>query len=269
MEAGLGAFVRSITPGRAILDVELIPARLDAWGQPIMAVLSCLADTAIGISVLTSFPVPTGGSTLEMRIDRGLPLGPGAASLRIESTSDYLGRAHGRGQATFTDDTGMVVAYGVATMAVSEEEGGRPAGAGGERAGGSDGRSAGEGGGAVGAAGLFDPVALAASDAWQSDDPSEVLLPLDATMSNPRRQVHGGVLLAIADLAQRRLHPAGAGVITTSIEYIRPAPSEGQLRITSTTLRSGRRFSTVRSELRRPDGKVAAVATGIAALATE
>ncbi|MCU4185121.1 PaaI family thioesterase [Acidiferrimicrobium sp. IK] len=259
MERGLGAVVERVEPGAVTLGCDLLPGRLDRHGQPIMAVLSCLADCAIGVSVFSAFSTPTGGSTVEMRVDRSAPLGPGAAALRVDGVLSHRVASSGVGRAVLTDDTGVVVAHAMATMAVV----GAKASAGGA----SD-----PGGGLFEApsspAVRFDPVALDGLSVWDSRDPLTANVPLDETMSNPRRQVHGGVLLAIAERAQRRVHPDGASTLSASIEYIRPVPIAVEtVECRSTVVRQGRRFSTVRTDFVRPDGKLAAVATSIAMVA--
>jgi uncharacterized protein (TIGR00369 family) len=190
-----------------------------------------------------------------MRIDRADALGPAATSLRIEGRVGHRNRSGGLGRAVFVDDTGVTVAHGMATMAVV----GRPPGPGGwsltnETGPGPD-------------VPLFDARRLELAPIWDGPDVTSATVPIDPSMANPHEQVHGGVLLTIAERAQRRMHPAGSAVLTMTIEYLRPAGIDADhITCRSTSVRRGRRYSTVRTELVRPDGKVAAEATGIASV---
>jgi acyl-coenzyme A thioesterase PaaI-like protein len=73
------------------------------------------------------------------------------------------------------------------------------------------------------------------------------------------------VLPALADAAQRVLRDRHAPTrpLSVTVDFLRPAyVADGQLSAHSSFVRRGRRFWTVRTELRRPDGTVVLEATG-------
>jgi uncharacterized protein (TIGR00369 family) len=84
-------------------------------------------------------------------------------------------------------------------------------------------------------------------------------------MVNPKGTVHGGVLAALADAAQEAFRDRAGTTrpLSLTVEYLRPAlVADRLLSCHSSFVRRGRRFVTVRTEIRRPDGAVVVQATG-------
>jgi uncharacterized protein (TIGR00369 family) len=114
------------------------------------------------------------------------------------------------------------------------------------------------------------PDALLRALAPAGDGPALWVLPAAAELANPRQDVHGGALLTIGHLAQQRfVHAdtaAGESMTPLSLQaqYLLPVPADGsELRCRTEYVRRGRAFRTVRSELVRPDGRVATVVSGL------
>jgi acyl-coenzyme A thioesterase PaaI-like protein len=76
-------------------------------------------------------------------------------------------------------------------------------------------------------------------------------------MENGLGTVHGGVLTAMADLAQESLRDGhgAARPLSLTVEFLRPVHLDTEVvELHSAFARRGRRFWTVRTEMRRPDG---------------
>jgi uncharacterized protein (TIGR00369 family) len=94
---------------------------------------------------------------------------------------------------------------------------------------------------------------------------------LPGLLANPREQIHGGVVVALAELAQRDVREAATSpgaaaprLLSMAVDYLRPADCDGTpLACRSEYTRHGKRFSTLRTELVRPDGRLAAIGTGL------
>ncbi|MBY8862891.1 PaaI family thioesterase [Nocardia sp. CA2R105] len=82
---------------------------------------------------------------------------------------------------------------------------------------------------------------------------------------NSRGTLHGGVLMALAQLAQEhscRVASLQVRPLRLNVTYLRPASGGGSLEFRSAFVRRGRRLWTLRTEIVRPDGVTAAIATG-------
>jgi acyl-coenzyme A thioesterase PaaI-like protein len=91
----------------------------------------------------------------------------------------------------------------------------------------------------------------------RSADGAVAAAPLSAGMVNGMGTVHGGVLTALADLAQEcfRGRHGVTRPLSLTVESLRPTDvAAGVLICHSSFIRRGRRFWAVRTEIRRPDG---------------
>jgi hypothetical protein len=98
-------------------------------------------------------------------------------------------------------------------------------------------------------------------------------VPTDLVFSNPRLQVHGGMMMGLGELAQRRLQRADGGNVALeaeprplriTCEYLRPVPIDGaSVSFRTEYTRRGRRFRGLRTEVVRADGRVAAEISGL------
>ncbi|HEY4005650.1 MAG TPA: acyl-CoA thioesterase domain-containing protein [Pseudonocardia sp.] len=117
---------------------------------------------------------------------------------------------------------------------------------------------------------------LAALAGRPEADPDKWTVTATPQLANPRGQVHGGVLMAIGQLAQRRaqvewvprvkgnVERAAPSPLSIQVDYLRPAMADGsELSCDTEYLRNGRRFRTLHTELTRQDGRVAATVTGL------
>ncbi|NMH99415.1 PaaI family thioesterase [Pseudonocardia sp. K10HN5] len=252
VEGALGAVPLELVPGRFRLQVPLTPAVLDDEGRVIPAVLAVVADTSVGICVHSGVPNSAGGPTVELRVDHVGPVGPGAAHLLVAADAVHVDTSTGSARVVLTDDTGALVAHGVGTMAVEQAVDGVPTRL----------RLP-----TVLPDVVYDFAAVAGlATADPGGDPAELRAPLTPAMANMRAQLHGGVLMAIAHAAQDRFQAGRGGPVrrlTFGVDYLRPVPLDGGgLMCRSAFVRHGRRFRTVRTEVVRADGKVAAIATG-------
>ncbi|MHA6795380.1 hotdog fold thioesterase [Pseudonocardia bannensis] len=256
VERGVGTAATALSPGRVRLEVPLRPDLVGADGTVNAAVLTTTADCAIGMSVHSSVPGSRGGPTVELRLDHVGPVGAGARTLIVDGSVVHSDTRTGAGRAVLTDDTGVLVAHAVGTMAVDPLREGVPA----------LGDAAAPGGGEA-----FDPVGLAALAGADPDgDPAELRMTVRGSMSNLRGKVHGGVLMGFAHVAQDRFQAAhGVAVrrVSCTVDYLRPVPLDaGELVCRSEFVRRGRRFWTVRTTVSRSDGKPVALAAGTGVL---
>jgi acyl-coenzyme A thioesterase PaaI-like protein len=198
------------------------------------------------------------GPTVELRVDLAAEPATQARWLFGQGSLRYLGSGGALLGAEVTDDTSRSIAVASAWF-VALPSGSEPAPP------------------ISGCAGQFDGpgsllAALAAGrprSAGPGDDGRWEVSAAPA-MSNPRDQVHGGVLLAIGRRAQwhaQHTDVADAGALrplSLTAEYLRPVPADGAaVSCRSSYVRRGRAFRTLRTELLRADGKVAATVTGL------
>jgi acyl-coenzyme A thioesterase PaaI-like protein len=170
---------------------------------------------------------------VELRLDLVGSAAPSTRELHVEGWALDVGPGAGSGRVEIRDDAGSLVAHGVGVMAID---------------------------GSIGAAaaqvgGRFDPADAVVH--VRSADGAVVAAPLSAGMINSMGTVHGGVLTALAALAQECfLHRHGpTRPLSLAVEFLRPAHLGADvLMCHSSFTRRGRRFWAVRTELRRPDG---------------
>lgn len=215
-----------------------------------------LADAACGFAVARCFSVGVSGPTIELRLDHAGEPSPHARWMVAESQVRFE-----RGESVFltaevSDDTGRPLAFAQGHFVVL----GSPIG---------DGDSD-----------RLPPLvreelvrALWDAVSRESPEASTWTVPADLVFSNPRGQVHGGMLMGLGELAQRRLQQADGGGVTLeaepqplriTCEYLRPVPIDGaDLTCRTEYTRRGRRFRGLRTELVRADGRVAAEVSGL------
>jgi len=255
-----------------------------------------LADTAGGVALSAYNGRGHGGPTIELRLDHVAPPAQDAGALI--ATARVLHEAGGAAYVTaeVRDDTDRIVARATGhylllsrgsqpVAALPAPAGNAPAGNGaGTNASGSNGAGTNASGsngagtnGSVGyGAGELDGFAPGSADELfralgpAGGDPAVWSLAAAERLANGRGDVHGGILLAIGQLAQQRFQLAdSAGMarprpLSTQAEYLRPVPADGaELTCRTEYVRRGRAFRTVRCQLVRSDGRVAAVVSGL------
>ncbi|MCW0213287.1 MAG: thioesterase family protein [Pseudonocardia sp.] len=252
VEGGLGLTPVEIGRGRVLLRTLLGPGTLDSAGRVSTLLVSVAVDTALGIAVHTSTPQRTGGPTVELRVDHHGAPAPGATCLYVEGLGRFADSTCGTGTVTVRDDLGTLVAGATGTMVVD------PLPTGVHRRVWMD----------VTGVPKLDLAALPPGlDGTPTDgaDPAELRVSLSRTAANLRGDVHGGMVMAVAHAAQARFAaaaPAPSRPLTTTVDYLRPLPPDSEVSCRSVVVRDGRRFRTIRTELVREDGKIAATASG-------
>ncbi|MFI7670720.1 hotdog domain-containing protein [Nocardia sp. NPDC049526] len=246
VEAGVGLTARRVGLGRTELRAPLPPGSLDA-GRLSPALLAVAADSAVATAV---FAHPAGsptGVTVELRVDQLAPVAPGARHLDVSAVALGVTREFGTGRAEFRDDQGTLIAHAVGVMV--GDTAGKPPPCYGDK----------------NPPSPMDPSILRV----HSEADGSARVDVVGDMLNSRGVVHGGVVMALAQLAQERCHRAPGATLRPlglSVSYLRPAPGEDFLRFRSAYVRKGRRLWTLRTEVLRPDGVVVAVAIGTGAV---
>ncbi|MFI5953165.1 acyl-CoA thioesterase domain-containing protein [Cryptosporangium sp. NPDC051539] len=249
VEGGLGVTPIEARPGYLRARIP-VPTRAD--GRIPGVVLAVAADCGVGVAVNSSVPGVAAGPTVELRVDLvGEPFAT-SGELRIEGTALYVGTTFGIGRAEITDhDSGALIGHATGVMAV--------------------GRASAESAAPLEGGHRLDPSAIGVVPV--AGEPGAAMVALAPGMLNSMGHVHGGVMTAIAGRAQELLREPGvrAEPISLTVEFLRPAPlALGLLNCRSSFVRQGYRFSTVRTEIVRPeDGVPVAVATGTAVLGVE
>ncbi|TCK25088.1 PaaI family thioesterase [Pseudonocardia endophytica] len=253
VERGLGMVP---APGEGFrLRAPLHDGVRDDDGLVAPALVALLADSGIGFLIYTAGELTAGAPTVELRIDHLGPSAADATEVRAEFTLLHIDEQVGVGRADIRDDTGRPVAHAVATMALTGVPD-RPGALGGDSAP-DDAEDFRAGRPAFDAARL-DPATL------EFDGDLAVLVP-GRSATNLNGTTHGAVLAALAKAAQIRFlarDGAGARSLSDTVDYLRPVSTDTRVRARCETVRSGRRFWTVRTELLLPDDRVAVRATG-------
>ncbi|HTK64434.1 MAG TPA: PaaI family thioesterase [Pseudonocardia sp.] len=220
------------------------------------ALICVLTDTAAGLASALGRPYGDGGATVELRIDHLAPVHPDVRRLHADARQIHVGSGVALAEATLCDDRGAVLARAHGHFAHIPGNWSFPP----------------EDSPHVPGKPLFGPAELGAALTLDpATDPLERTVALPEVLANPRRQIHGGVVVALAELAQRQVREAATSpgaapprLLSISVDYLRPADCDGSTVICrSEYTRHGKRFSTLRTELVRPDGRVAAIATGL------
>ncbi len=233
VEAGLGLVPVEIRPGHFRARVPLPATGLRADGRVDPVVLAVAADCGVGVSVNSAVPGSSGGPTAELRLDLAGSAAPSTRALHVEGWALDVGPGAGSGRVEIRDDAGSLVAHGVGVMAIDGSAGAAEAQVGGR----------------------FDLADVVVHP--RSADGAVAAAPLSAGMVNGMGTVHGGVLTALADLAQEcfRDRHGATRPLSLTVEFLRPTHvAAGVLTCHSTFTRRGRRFWAVRTEIRRPDG---------------
>lgn len=221
-----------------------------------------LADSGIGYLVFSTAKLVAGAPTVDLRLDlTGVPA-PGARWLTADLTLLHLDDEIGIGRAEMYDDTGVPVAHAVVTMALT----GVPDRPGGLASGGAA-VDAGSGGGPDDDTDFrselppFDPARLV-PDNLESDGDDALFTPGPSTV-NLNGTTHDAVLTGIGAAAQaRHLADPTARSLALTVDFLRPVQVDAPLRVRTETVRDGRRFWTLRTELLLPDGRPAVRVTG-------
>ncbi|WP_028938773.1 PaaI family thioesterase [Pseudonocardia spinosispora] len=215
--------------------------------------LAAIADAAGGWAMAQAQGLGLSGPTIELRVDHAAPPVAEARWMIAESSLRYMKADAGYVTVEVTDEAGRPLghAQGHFVMLPPDADAGEPLP-------------------------VFDdveldrPEPLLAAVVAGSGDPSSWTTVASRQLSNPRAQVHGGVLMAIGQVAQRRVQlvdvedPTTLAPLSVQVEYLRPAMADGgELRCRTEYVRRGRRFRTLRTDLVRGDGKIAAVVTGL------
>lgn len=237
-----------------------------ADGRVLPLLPALLADSGIGYLVFSTGKLRAGAPTVELRLDLAATPAPHAAWLTADLTLLHLDDEIGIGRAEMRDDTGVLVAHAVVSMAVTgvpDRPGGlaRPGGALDPEASGSRDDATGPGTDFRSALAPFDPQRLRPEE-LEFDGADAVFTPGPSTV-NLNGTTHGAVLSGFAAAAQAaHLGEASARPLSLTVEFLRPVHVDVTLRARSATIRDGRRFWAVRTELLLPDGRAAVRATG-------
>ncbi|MEJ8279812.1 PaaI family thioesterase [Pseudonocardia spirodelae] len=261
VETGLGMVPDpSSTRQRVVLRAPLHDDVRTPDGGVLAVLPALLADSGIGYLVFSTARLVAGAPTVDLRLDFTAPPSPDARWLTAELSLLHLDEQTGVGRAEIRDDTGVVVAHVVATMALTGVPS-RPGGL-------ADPGSAGAGDPAAApdedfraALPPFDPARLQHLER-DGDDGDVVFTPGPST-ANLNGTTHGAVLSGLAAAAQRS-HPGGEGArpLSLTVDFLRPVQVEARLRARTTAIRDGRRFRTLQTELLLPDGRPAVRAVG-------
>jgi acyl-coenzyme A thioesterase PaaI-like protein len=274
VEGRLGMRVTAMSPDGSRIRMPIPPDSPAGEGSTgevaapertgLVLALNVLADTAGGIALSAHQGIGVGGPTIELRLDHVAAPADGAGWLVGEGA--LLHEAGGAGYLSISvaDDTGRVLVRAVGHY-LSLPRSSTPSAPGPDA-------ETGDAGAELGcpADEVDNPAALVQALAPAGDDPALWVLPAAAELANPRDDVHGGALLTIGQLAQQRFVHADAAAgepltpLSVQAQYLLPAPADGsELSCRTEYVRRGRAFRTVRTELVRPDGRVATVVSGL------
>jgi acyl-coenzyme A thioesterase PaaI-like protein len=281
IEGRLGMLVTELSPAGSRSRMP-IPAE-DPTGERagLALAINVLADTAGGLALSAYRPDRDGGPTIELRLDHAARPAEEASWLYGEAALLHEVGGAGYLAISVSDDTGRSVARAEGHYLFRAHQGtqGNAAGTAPNPAP----NNTAPNNTAAGAAPRTEldcpsdevgaPAALLRALAPTGTDPEVWRLPAAEQLANPRGDVHGGALLTIGELAQRRFladSATGAGpmtpltLLTLQAQYLSPAPARGaELTCRTAYVRRGRGFSTVRTELVRQDGRIATLVTGL------
>lgn len=271
VEGCLGAYVTEFGDNAAQLRMPIPRGDLARGGVGDAVALNVIADTAGGLAISAYRAAGLSGPTIELRVDHVAPSADDAGWLIAESTVSHEVAQAGHATVVVRDDTDRVLAraQGHYVLPVLGAAPDWPTE------------------GAV--AELGRPDALLAALGHGGSDPANWTVRTTSALANPRGQVHGGILLAMGQLAQLRVQaphlrapdfdardlrspglgaelggPALPRPMSLQVEYLRPVPTDGSEASCQTGyVRRGRRFRTLRTELVRADGRVATIVTGL------
>jgi acyl-coenzyme A thioesterase PaaI-like protein len=238
VERGVGLVVTAMGAGRTGVEVGV------AGGPGDLVRVAVAVDSALGTAVHRATPTPSSGPTVDLRLDLVADPVPGTLTVDAQSLGHRGGA--GAGRIEVRDATGQLVAHAVGTMVVEAPIANRSARM----------------------ARFVDipPLQPEAVDELVRRAPragSEVRVPLDRSLANLRGTVHGGVVLALGVLVQDRPGDPACRLRSATCAYLRPLPLAGEVVGRLSTVRDGRRFRTLRTELLLPDGRTGAVVTAI------
>jgi uncharacterized protein (TIGR00369 family) len=249
VEGALGMVIEELTEDSLVLaaPVPLRDGRPDPLG--VLALRCVLIDTAAGLAAGGGLAFGNGGATVEFRMDHAAPLDPDAHRLRAEGRLLHVVGSAALAAAVLRDDRGQVLvrAQGyfarkfdgpaAAETPVPRDQSGRL--------------------GELCDALVLEPAA----------DPAERLVQLPEIVANSRGHIHGGMAIALSELVQCDVRAADAAesrLLSMHVEYLRPAICDGTpVACRTRYVRRGRRFATLRTEIVRPDGRIAEIATGL------
>lgn len=256
VDGSLGIRVDGVAEGGVRLS-----APIPRWpGRPdlgLTVAVSVLADAACGCATGQAQGGGMSGPTIELRVDHAEVPTPGARRIVAEAAVRHVAGGAGYLTAEVGDDTGRLLAraQGHFVMLPPGAEPEQP------MANGPAASSPDE---------LLKVLAGDPGRARNGAEPGRWEVPATPALSNPRNQVHGGVLMSIGSLAQRRAQltdVSSAGTLrplSVTADYLRPAPVDGAALVCRTDyVRRGRRYRTLRTEIVRPDQRVATVVTGL------
>ena len=244
VETGLGVVPLAVDPGHVRARLAVRPEWIRSCGRVEPVVLCVAADMGVGVGVHSLASAGTDAMTLELRLDFAHSVARPSSELHVEGWGLDIGPQSGAGRAEIRDESGSLVASATGIMSVDRAAGLDPS----RRPPARD---------------RLDPRTRVVRD--EPGNPAAVSARLRGDMVNPLGTVHGGVLMALGALAQERFRDGAAVTRPLSLEvhFLRPVPfSLGELNLHSESIRRGRRFWTVRTELRRPDGVPVARVTG-------
>lgn len=266
IEGRLGMLVTELSPAGSRARLPIPAEDPDGERAGLALAINVLADTAGGVALSAYVGGAGGGPTIELRLDHVAR--PAEEASWLFGEAEVLHEVGGSGYLSIavTDDTGRSVAragghYLLRRPRAKESDPAGPA-PGSERGAGPD-TELGCPSDEVGV-----PDVLLSALAPTGDDPEVWRLPAVGELANPRGDVHGGALLTVGELAQRRFLAASTGgpmtPLTVQAQYLLPAPARGgEVTCRTSYVRRGRSFSTVRTELVRPDGRIATLVTGL------
>jgi uncharacterized protein (TIGR00369 family) len=276
IEGRLGLLVTELSPAGSRSRMPIPAEDPDGVRAGLALAVNVLADTAGGLALSAYRGGGDGGPTIELRLDHVARPADGASWLFAEAAVLHEAGGAGYLSIALTDDTGCSIARSAGHYLLrarrsklpDPETTERPGERATERVGERVGELDAEPGCPSDEVGV--PDALLRALAPTGDDPEVWCLPAAKELANPRGDVHGGALLTIGELAQWRFlaetATAGHGVtpLTLQAQYLLPAPARGdELTCRTSYVRRGRAFSTVRTELVRPDGRIATLVTGL------
>jgi len=244
VEAGVDLTIVRAAPGHVRFKATP-PLTTDPDEDWAAGVLGVIADSGSAVTAFCGIGPYSTGPTVELRTDFVAPVPIGATALFAEG---FLIRADEQLAGTrveVTDDSGHLIAHVLGVHGIDQ--------------------AAGE----EGTSGPAFTQSFNPEDVRVERIDGVVLAPLTQGMLNGRGGLHGGPLAAIAHAAQREHHRHEGleiRILHTSVEFIRPADLSGPITCRTQTVRSGRRFRSTKTELLRPDGRLAALATGSVAV---
>lgn len=274
--ATTGMSLTHLEPGFVVAELRSGEDVTDAAGRLLPGMAAAAADSAFGAALYSLLPPSLVSQTVELRLD-ALP-GVTARSDRLvaRGTAVHVGESTGLARGEILDGDGSLRAIGTCRCIVRASEPGEHVAL---RAADAAPRSSLD---PPSAEPRLGPEVTSAADlegfarsrlarrlgltvAEVGERAVVVRIPVSSDLTNIFGMVHGGAVSLFAEVAiAAALHallPAGSGfaVLDFAINFLRPVPPDGVVEGEAEVVHSGRRFGVVRTQLRNPDGRIAAI----------